>query len=273
MTTDTYDLPLDQIVIVPDLQPRVAGLDEGHIRALEDAAGNWPPLVAVQRGTRFILGDGLHRFTAAQNLGLARVPVRVLPLPADGDLHALAFALNAVHGRPLGLPDRRAEAERLLNLRPEVSNMEVARRAGLSPTTVAAIRAQLEDRAAIAPTSERVGADGTRYPAIPSTPQRPAGRLPDPGLGEMVGGAVGRLFTSAERRQQRLIALYLRRLAVALEDQTELAGWEKPDDAAEACRLVLGEEEAAALAERLGQACERVLAVADALGYGAEEAA
>lgn len=273
MTTDTSDLPLDRIVIVPDLQPRVAGLDEGHVRALEDAAGNWPPLVAVQQGTHYVLVDGLHRYAAAQNLGLANVPVRVVPPPADGDLHALAFALNVVHGRPLSLADRRAEAARLLSLQPEVSNMEVARRAGLSPTTVAAVRAQLEDQAAIAPASERIGADGTRYPAIPSTPPRPAGRLPDPGLGELVGGAVGRLFTSAERRQQRQIAQYLRRLAVALEDQAELTDWEEPDDAASACRLVLGAEDAADLAERLGRACERVLAVADALGYGAEEAA
>ncbi|MDQ3692165.1 MAG: ParB N-terminal domain-containing protein [Chloroflexota bacterium] len=247
-------------------------MDDEHVRALQEASESWLPLTVVRYGNASVLVDGFHRYAAAQNLGLASLPVLVVPMPADGDLHALAFALNAVHGRPLGLPDRRAEAERLLRQRPEVSNMEVARRAGLSPTTVAAVRARLEEQAAIAPAAERIGADGTRYPATPSTAQRPAGRLPEPGFGEMVGGAVGRLFTSAERRQQRQIALYLRRLAVSLEDQAELVGWEDPGDAADACRLVLGEEDAAALAERLGPTCERVLAVADALGYGAEEA-
>lgn len=268
---DHVDVDLNRITIVTGLQPRVAGLDEGHVRALQEASEGWPPLTVVQQGNAVVLVDGFHRFAAAQNLGLARVPVRILATPPDGDLHALAFALNAVHGRPLSLADRRAEAERLLRGRPEASNMEVSRRAGLSPTTVAAVRSRLEDQDAIAPATERIGADGTRYPAIPSAAQRPAGRLPDPGLGELVGGAVGRLFTSVERRQQRQIALYLRRLAVALEDQGELVGWEEPDAAADACRLVLGEADAAELAGRLGQACERVLTVADALGYGAEE--
>ncbi len=227
-----FELDLNHIIIDPALQPRVSGIDPDHVRSLQEASESWPPLAVVRRGNASVLVDGYHRFAAAQNLGLATVPVRVVPSPADGDLHALAFALNAVHGRPLSLADRLAEAERLLSLQSEVSNMEVARRAGLSPTTVAAVRARLEDQAAIAPAAERIGADGTRYPATPSTPQRPAGRLPDAGFGELVGGAVGRLFTSGERRQQRQIALYLRRLAVALEDQAELSGWEEPGDAA-----------------------------------------
>ncbi len=265
---DHVDLGLDCITIVPDLQPRVAGLDEGHVRALQEASEGWPSLAVVQRGNAVVLVDGFHRFAAAQNLGLSRVPVRIVPLPPDGDLHALAFALNAVHGRPLSLTDRRAEAARLLSQHPEVSNMEIARRAGLSPTTIAAIRERLEQADTITPAPERLGVDGTRYPVSPARPERAPGVLPAPGFGEVVGGAMGRVFTSTERCQQRQIVIYLRRLAVALEDQAQLSGWEEADDAAEACRLVLGDEDAAALAERLSQTCERVLAVADALGYG-----
>jgi ParB-like chromosome segregation protein Spo0J len=269
--TDTYDLPLHRLVIVPDLQPRVAGLDEGHIRALEDAAGNWPPLVAVQQGSHYLLVDGLHRYAAAQNLGLATVPVRVVPPPADGDLHALAFALNAVHGKPLGLPDRRAEAARLLRQQPEVSNMEIARRAGLSPTTVAALRERLERENSLAPAPERLGADGARYPAIPSKPERVAGELPEQGFGDLVGQTVGRLFTSDERRQQRQLATYFRRLVVALEDGDDLTGWQTANDAAKACALVLGEDEAAELGARLGPTSRNVLDVAVALGYDDED--
>jgi hypothetical protein len=271
MTTDTYDLPLHRLVIIPDLQPRVAGLDEGHIRALEDAAGNWPTLVAVQQENAMVLVDGFHRLAAAQNLGLATVPVRVVPPPPDGDLHALAFSLNAIHGRPLGLPDRRAEAVRLLRQRPEVSNMEIGRRAGLSPTTIAAIRTRLEEEAAITPAPERVGADGTRYPAVPSRPERSAGELPEPGFGDLVGQTVGRLFTSEERRHQRQVTSYFKRLAVALEDGDDLAGWETPQEAAEACRLVLGEDAAADLRERLGRTSANVYDVARALGYADED--
>jgi DNA-binding CsgD family transcriptional regulator len=271
--TETMELPLTTITVVPDLQPRVAGLDEEHIRALEDAAGNWPPLVAVQQGSHYLLVDGLHRYAATQNLGLATVPVRIVPPPPDGDLHALAFALNAVHGRPLTLTDRRAEAGRLLSQRPEVSNMEIARRAGLSPTTVAAIRTRLEEEATIGPAPERVGADGARYPAIPSKPERAAGELPEQGFGDLVGQTVGRLFTSEERRQQRQVASYFKRLAVALEDGDDLAGWETADDAAEACVLVLGKDEAADLGERLGHTSANVYDVARALGYDDEDLA
>lgn len=271
--TEIYDLSLDRIVIVPDLQPRVAGLDEAHIRALEDAVASWPPLVAVAppSGGRPVLADGYHRVAAAQNLGLATVPVRIVPMPADGDLHALAFALNAAHGRHLTLTDRRAFAERSLRQRPEVSNMEVARRAGLSPTTVATIRERLEADAAITPAPERVGVDGSHYSVGATRSPRPPGALPESGLGELVSNAVGRLLTSEERRQQRKIAQYLRRLVVALEDGDTLEGWDTAEAAADACRLVLGDAAAADLGERLGRMSRTVLNVALALGYDEAE--
>ncbi len=264
MTTEIYDLPLDRIVVVPDLQPRVAGLDEAYVRALEDVAASWPPLVGVRQGNRCVLVDGRHRFAAAQNLDLATVPVRVLDPPADGDLHALAFALNAVHGRELTLDDRRAEAARLLRAHPDWADREIARRCGLAGNTVGAVRARLEQAAQIEQTETRVGRGGYPYAVGTNPKARPLGDLPDPGLGELVGGAVGRLFTSDERRRQRRIAQYLQRLAVALEDQDGLEGWAT---AAEACRLVLGEERAAELGERLGWTSRNVLDVAVALGY------
>lgn len=273
MTDTVYDLPLDRITIVADLQPRVAGLDEGHVRTLQEAPESWQPLVVVQQGNGYVLEDGFHRYAAAQNLELTTVPVRIVPPPADGDLRGLAFTLNASHGRPLSLADRRAEAERLLRLRPEVSNLEVSRRVGLSPTTVAAIRARLEETASISPTTERVGADGSRYPVGPTAPGRAAGQLPAVTLGTSVGNALGRLITPGERAQQRRIVQYLERLAVALEDQLDLEGWETAEDAAGACRLVLGEDKAALFGERLGLASASVLEVALALGFDDEAAA
>ncbi|MDP9359375.1 MAG: ParB/RepB/Spo0J family partition protein [Chloroflexota bacterium] len=269
--TETMELPITTITVLSDLQPRVAGLDEAHVLALQEASEGWPPLAVVQQGNAYVLVDGFHRFAAAQNLGLARVPARLLPLPADGDLKGLAFALNAVHGRPLSLADRRAEAERLLREWPVVSNLEVSRRAGLAPTTIATIRARLEEAAAIEAAPERIGADGTRYPVSTARSLRAPGVLPDEGLGERVSGAVGRVFTSEERRQQRQVASYFKRLAVALEDGDDLPGWETAPDAAEACRLVLGEEEAADLGERLGRTSRNVLDVAVALGYADRE--
>lgn len=265
---------LDRITIDPALQPRVDGIDPDHVRALEVVHETWPPLVAVERAGTIILVDGFHRYAAAQNLGLATVPVEIRDIPEDGDLKALAFSLNAVHGRALTLTDRRAEAERLLRAHPEGSNLEVSRRTGLAPTTIATIRARLEDASAIEPTPERLGIDGTRYPVSSSRSPRSAGDLPDEGLGERFSEAVGRVFTSGERREQRQLTSYFRRLAVALEDSDDLTGWDTAEDAAEACRLVLGADAAADLGERLGRPCRNVLNVAIALGYvDAEDAA
>lgn len=266
-------IALDRIIIDPALQPRVDGIDPDHVHALEQVPDAWPPLMVVHQDGQDILVDGFHRFAAAQNLGRESVAVEVVDMPPDGDLKGLAFALNAKHGRPLSLPDRRAEAERLLRAHAEVSNLEVSRRAGLAPTTVAAIRVRLEDMAAIEPAPERIGADGTRYPVTIAQSPRSRGDLPEQGFGDLVGQTVGRLFTSEERRQQRQIASYFKRLAIALEDGDDLGGWGTATDAADACRLVLGNDAAFDLGHRLGRTSRNVLDVAIALGYDDEDVA
>jgi hypothetical protein len=267
MTTEPITLPLEQIVIDPALQPRVDGIDPDHVRMLETVPESWTPLVAVMADGQYVLTDGFHRYASAQNLGLEVVTVDVVAMPSNGDLKALAFSLNAKHGRPLSLTDRRAEAGRLLLAHPEVSNLEVSRRVGLSPTTVAAIRTRLEEADAIAPLPERIGADGTRYPVTTTRSLRHPGTLPDEGIGERLTATVGGLFTSEERRRQRKLAVYFRRLVVAVEDGDDLAGWDTAENAAEACRLVLGHDAAADLGERLGRRCRNVLNVAIVLGY------
>lgn len=253
----TQEIRFDSLDIDPDIQPRVGGLDADHVRALEENPESWPPLVVVARGSGYVLLDGFHRSAAAQNLGLASVGVRVVPTPPDGDLHALAFALNAAHGRPLTLADRRAFAARLLRAEPEVSNMEVSARTALSPTTVQKIREELEAGDEIPSVGSRIGRDGSRHPV------RQPGELPDVGLVD----SAKNLISPAERRNQRRISQYLTRLVEALEDQFELKGWGTCEDAAEACLLVLGEEEAAILGSRLGPASYKVLRVAELLGY------
>jgi hypothetical protein len=271
MTTSDVHLRVDQITIDPTLQPRVKGIDPDHVRALEAAQEFWPPLVVVNTGRHVVLVDGYHRYAAAQNLGLRTVPVEIGMPPPDGDLHALAFTLNAAHGRPLSLTDRRQEAMRLLQVHPEWADREVGRRCGLAQPTVAKLRADLETSAQIEQTDIRVGRGGYTYTVGTNAKQRPAGTLPDAGLGERLGGAVGRLFTPDERRQQRQIASYFKRLAVALEDGDDLDGWTTDEDAAAACRLVLGADPAAELGERLGRPARNVLNVAIALGHADDE--
>lgn len=263
-------LRLDQITIDPDVQPRAEGIDPDHVHTLEAAPDTWPPLIVVAVDGQHVLVDGFHRYAAAQNLGLNTVPVELRPLPSDHDLQALAFALNAQHGRPLSLTDRRREAARLLQQHPEWADREIGRRCGLAQPTIAKLRTDLEDAAQIEQTDVRVGRGGYTYTVGTNARQRQAGELPEEGVGERLGGAVGRMFTSEERRQQRRIASYFKRLAVALGDGDELAGWSSDEDAADACRLVLGEDEAAELGERLRRMSRDVLNVAIALGYDDE---
>ena len=254
----TTALKMDRILVDPALQPRMAGLDAAHVAALQDNPEAWPSLVVVEQGG-YLLVDGFHRYAAAQNLGLETVPVEVREMPADGDLRALAFALNAAHGQPLTLADRRGEAERLLQADATVSNLDVARRTALSPTTVATIRERLEAAEQIPATDQRVSKSGVAY--TPSSPRR-RGELPDE-----QETLTERLFTAKDRRGQRRLARYLERLCVALDDQYGFASWEGASDAAEACRAVLGDEDAADLGRRLGPAARNVLDVALALGY------
>ncbi|MHB1325170.1 MAG: ParB/RepB/Spo0J family partition protein [Thermoleophilia bacterium] len=256
-------LKIDRILVDPALQPRIGGLDTDHVAALQENPQAWPSLAVVERGG-YVLVDGFHRYAAAQNLSLKTIPVVVHELLADADLRALAFALNAVHGRPLTLADRRAEAERLLKADTAVSNLEVARRTALSPTTVAGLREQLEAQATIPVTEQRVSRSGVAY--TPSS-VRPRGELP-----AEQESLVDRLFTAKERREQRRLAHYLARLAVALDDGEGFESWETASGAADACRAVFGDKDAAELAERLAIGSRNVLGVAEELGYEATEA-
>ena len=245
------------------LQPRVLGLDIDHVRELEAVADAWPALKVVRRGDRYLLVDGFHRFAAAQNLGLAEVAVDVLDGPPDGDLASLAFVLNASHGRPLTLADRRAFAGRLLRQHPDWSDREIGRRAGLVQPTIAKVRQDLERDATIAPAETRRGRDGRVYPASPGSQGR--------SLVEVISDVIERATTPAERIQQREIVRYLERLADVLEAQDNLAGFPTIKAGADACRAVLGEAKAKELAERLGWSSGNIVAVAEALGYVAAD--
>ncbi len=254
----TADVRIDELKVEASLQPRVGGVDADHVRTLEERPDSWPPLKVVRQHGSCLLVDGYHRLEAAKNLGLKSIRVEVVEVPPDEDIHELAFALNALHGRPLSLDDRRAFAERLLRDRPHLADREIGRRSGLSGSTVGAIRKRLEESAQIEQTTERVGRGGYRH-----TVGRRTGELPEPDPGE----AISDLFKPQERRQQKRLVRYLERLAVALDDQYRLGGWETHEDAARACQEVLGGEGAAELAQHLGDGAHNVLMAAVALGY------
>jgi hypothetical protein len=254
----TVSVRPSEITADPALQPRVDGIDPDHVRALEPVAEHWPALKVVKRGGCYLLVDGFHRFAAAQNLKLETVAAEVLDTPENEDLHYLAFTLNAAHGRPLTLSDRRAFAARLLRAHPDWSDREVGRRCGMVQPTIAKVRQELERHADIPTTATRVGRDGREYAVAPRQPRN----------GTTTLASVIDTFVSAfDRTGHRQIVRYLSRLADVLEEQNQLKGYETIDDAAQACRAVLGDDGAKELAERLGWSSDNILKIAQALGY------
>ncbi len=102
------------------------------------------------------VGDGHTRASGALDAGMRTVEAQVRP---GGQREALLYAIsdaNGRHGSPLTLTDRRKAAQILID-DPEWSQMadrEIARRSGLSPSTIAALRP------APAEGETRKGADG-----------------------------------------------------------------------------------------------------------------
>lgn len=250
---------LSKVVCDPNLQPRVDGLDTDHVHELEANPACWPPLKVVQQGGSYVLVDGFHRYAAAQNLELAEVAVEVLESPPDNDLVSLAFALNAAHGKPLTLSDRRAFAGRLLCQHADLSDREIGRRAGLVQPTIAKIRRELEQQATIRPTETRKGRDGHNYPAQQTS------RVPLTDVISSIASTFERLTTPAERMAQRDASRYLSRLVGVLEERGSLTALATVDTAVDACRDVLGNEKAAELGARLGESARTIVAIADAL--------
>ena len=250
-------LSMGDIDVEPLLQPRIGGIDLGYLRYLETVVEHWPPLKVVPDDGRYLLVDGFHRYAAAKHLGLAEVSVVVLQVADDDDLPSLAFDLNASHGPPLSLGDRRAFAFYLLEGNPQWSDREVARRCGLAQATVAKIRRSLERSEQISVASTRIGRDGRSYPVRQQQSEETTS------LGQLLSD----VFTSLDRTGHRQIARYLQKLADLLEEQDSLEKFETIGDAAHACVAVLGEEEAAELGKRLGWSAGNVLQIAIALGY------
>src|SRR5438552_4132291 len=102
-TEKVLEIPISKLTIDPSVQPRVDGIDTGHVRVLQEDPERWDPIVVVRVGSELRPVDFAHRLAAAQNLGLSTIRVRVVEAPADGDLRGLAFDLNAAHGKALTL--------------------------------------------------------------------------------------------------------------------------------------------------------------------------
>jgi ParB-like chromosome segregation protein Spo0J len=259
---DAVSIPLSRIVEIAENQPRLGPISAAHVKSLLEAFDSLPPVTCVVNSAgEYILVDGFHRIDAAHRLGLERIPVLFAAGPPGDDFIGLSFDLNMRHGLPLSIKEKKAHAGRILGKHPDLSDREIARQCALSAATISSIRNGAQNEQS-SPTPQHASTADVRQP----------GTLPEEGLLTTLGNTVAAFVDPATRRTQRPIVSYLQRLAVALDEQFDLAGWETNEEAAAACTSVLKHDGAEQLAGRLGPAANNILSVAEALGYDSSTA-
>lgn len=158
---DILDVPTSAVVADKQSYPRVKGTDTGRVALVLSVVADGaelPPIDVFEHKGRYYVGDGFHRLSAYRALKRSTVRVRVLPYIGDvrtaAYLHSLDTAATAA--LPLSPADRRASVHRLLTSFPDMSDREIARRVGVSPTTVGNQRRALSGQAKpVAETGER----------------------------------------------------------------------------------------------------------------------
>lgn len=113
--------------------------------------------------------DGHHRKEIAERLGI-ECPRRLAMDLTDEQKRTLSLSLN-LDRRHLNREQKRELVERSLKADPQLSNLQHAGRTGVSDKTVAARRAELEQRSEIPNGDMRVDSSGRPQPA--SKPPRP----------------------------------------------------------------------------------------------------
>jgi ParB-like nuclease family protein len=220
--TATVPVPLQNISIDDRLQPRCDGLSEEHLTSLMETPEAWPPITLARSNGRLLLIDGFHRVEAATRLERDSITAVVHEPPEGCDLFAAAFQLNAKHGRPLTLRDRKAYASVLLQTHPDWSDRDIGRRTSLNHETVGALR----------------------YAEATPRPRRKPGTLPDDvDLFDPIR------FRRNASKAQKAIAGYVARVTIALDDpygeHSSLPTWpDDPHEIADACIRAMGAKRA-----------------------------
>lgn len=156
----------------PADSPRRSGEDPDHVRLLAEAAGQLPPILVHQATMRVI--DGMHRLRAAMLRGETQIAVEFFH-GSEAEAFARGVRENVAHGLPLSRADREAAAMRLLASHGDWSNRALAEVTGLSPSTIAAVRARSTGQ--IGQSNTRLGRDGRHRPVDPAEGRMRAQRL------------------------------------------------------------------------------------------------
>lgn len=173
---------LDEVVIDDRLNLR-DHLDQEAIERYEEVLHRLPPLTLFQIEDQLTLVDGFHRFTAAHNKGLEKLPAEI---HQGSYMEALDFAAgaNLWHGVPPTRAERRRMVEIKLKLHHEMSDRTLSEKLSVSREFIAKVRKILIDALEIPSASTRMGSDGKLYPVGLAKDER---NEHTPGKGENAG--------------------------------------------------------------------------------------
>lgn len=194
-----YVVPISSLI--GSDSPRLGGESEDHIRMLSASEATLPPILVHRKTLRVI--DGMHRLKAAMLRGDQDIKVQFFD-GTEASAFVLAVQSNVTHGLPLTMADRTEAAKRIIHSHPQWSDRAVASVTGLSPKTVAAVRARIAND--IPRPNVRIGRDGKAHPLNVSEGRLRASRLiaENPGaplrqIAEAAGISVGTAHDVRER--------------------------------------------------------------------------
>lgn len=179
---ESRDVFLDDVVIDERLNLRDR-LDQDAIERYEEVLRRLPPLTLFDIEDQLTLVDGFHRFAAATNKGLDKLPAEI---HKGTYTEALDFAAgaNLWHGVPPTRAERRRMVEIKLKLHHETSDRALSEQLSVSREFIAKVRKALIDAREIPSATTRMGADGKLYPI--GLPKDEANER-TPGMGENAG--------------------------------------------------------------------------------------
>ncbi|GCE32192.1 hypothetical protein KDA_76760 [Dictyobacter alpinus] len=108
-----------------------------HLNALlQSDPTTWPPITLTMTNQGALLLDGYHRTEAAKRLALPTIDATIRSFEHIEDAIEFAFQANLSHGQPSSAHTRSAYAYWLHMTYPDLPQTEIARRAGIKPSTV-----------------------------------------------------------------------------------------------------------------------------------------
>jgi hypothetical protein len=183
MKYKTKTVRFEQIEVEPRAQTRAGELDNDHIDQMIEDLDDLPPMKCVMVGERFLLADGFHRYAAYRKRRMIRVDVLASTGTEDDWIDAFAKANDDQKGKPRTRADKRASVLRVVEMRPNWSNVRIAEAAGVSDEFVRKLRPSVsnvgkaQDGKPIETSEKREGKDGRMFNA--TKPKPPVYRDPE----------------------------------------------------------------------------------------------